>query len=240
MNKMLSAIRCLLPAPPAPPEADEDDARRLRRTIHHLRAANQRLTRLAMVDDLTEAYNRRFLREALRTEGRRAARSGKPFSCMMIDCDHFKLINDTYGHVRGDAVLAELADLLKLSVKMTDVVARYGGEEFCVLMPETTMHQARVVAERLRRTAAGHLFGPRRDIRLTISIGLAGTQAGDVYSEDLLLRRADVALYRAKAAGRNRLVTLARDAAPPPPPARQSVPRRTPHVSMSAPQQHPL
>ena len=248
--RITSRVRCLthrspgttalqyqhIQVPELPPATSDPDE--FRGVIETLRAANEKLRRLAMVDDLTETYNRRYLRHALQLETTRAARRGEPLSCAIIDCDHFKAINDRYGHLPGDEVLAELAQVLMHSVKMTDIVARYGGDEFCLLMPDTTTVQAVRVADRLRRRVEKHLFGPQRDIRLTLSIGLSGTDQSEAGNETALLPRADAALYQAKTTGRNRLVTCARGAAPPPPPAPPALSRRWSPQPIGAPQ-HP-
>jgi two-component system cell cycle response regulator len=140
-----------------------------------------------------------------------AASRGKPLALMMLDIDYFKSINDTYGHDAGDDVLREFATRIRKSIRGIDLACRYGGEEFVVVMPETDLHVAGVVAERLRRAIAGEPFavnkGTKR-IDVTISVGLATLEnKGEAIAD--VLKRADKALYRAKHDGRNRVVAQA-------------------------------
>lgn len=168
----------------------------------------EELHRLATTDVLTGLPNRRQLMFALETEVRRAARSGRPLTLALLDIDHFKAINDTHGHPAGDAVLVAVAEVLREVTRGGDLLGRFGGEEFAVLMPETTLDQARLAAERLRKAivrrrmdypdgSAGHI---------TVSTGVARLVGEEPL--DRLVQRADAALYEAKAAGRN-LVKLA-------------------------------
>jgi diguanylate cyclase (GGDEF)-like protein len=170
-----------------------------------LLAANVRLERLAVEDGLTGLANHRRFREALRDELLRAARQGRPVALLMVDVDHFKRFNDTLGHPAGDAMLREVAEALRGSVRVTDLCARYGGEEFAVLMPETSLEAADVVAERVR--AAVERVGAPREARpaVTVSVGVAACHAPlpDDPAGDGLVDAADRALYRAKHGGRN-------------------------------------
>jgi two-component system cell cycle response regulator len=136
-----------------------------------------------------------------------AASRGKPLTVLLLDIDFFKAVNDTYGHDAGDDVLREFALRLKKSIRGIDLACRHGGEEFVVVMPETDMTVAAMVAERLRRRIASEPFKidqGRRTVEVTISIGLAALGAEDGTAS--LLKRADQALYRAKREGRNRVV----------------------------------
>ncbi len=170
-----------------------------------LMAANQELQELAIRDGLTRLYNHRHLQQELAAEFERAQRYDYPLCCLMLDLDHFKNVNDTYGHPVGDFVLVELANLLRTAARASDVVARYGGEEFCVLLPHTPLHDARAFAERLRRIVEEHLFRYEQTvIEVTISIGIASTEDDTFHKSDLVLH-ADRALYAAKDAGRNRV-----------------------------------
>jgi diguanylate cyclase (GGDEF)-like protein/PAS domain S-box-containing protein len=160
---------------------------------------------LASRDPLTGVANRRHFFERAAEEFARSRRYKRPLSILMLDIDHFKPINDRYGHQRGDEVLKVLCGMSKTRLRDVDLLARIGGEEFTVLLPETDAEGARIVAERLREFVAGlKVETEGAEIRWTISIGLAALLPSDTSSEDCL-RRADKALYRAKDGGRNRV-----------------------------------
>jgi two-component system cell cycle response regulator len=171
------------------------------------RADNRRLEALAQTDPLTDALNRRALTERLNAELERARRYDSMVTLLMIDIDHFKRINDTYGHLVGDDVLMALAALLQHEVRSVDLVARYGGEEFVIVLPETREEGAVAFAERIRERIEMHPFqlldGPT--LQVTASIGVATFPAPRVATVEDLFMRADQALYRAKAEGRNRV-----------------------------------
>jgi two-component system cell cycle response regulator len=169
-----------------------------------------RLTRSGLTDALTGWHNRRYLESRLREELARCRRESTALTCLMIDVDHFKRINDSYGHVAGDDVLRKVAQRIEGAMRGSDVAARYGGEEFVVLLPGTGREAGGLLAERIRHAVADQRFEVTgSDVRLevTVSIGVAEHGAGD--SEDprlaaeRLLMRADVALYEAKTGGRN-------------------------------------
>ena len=173
--------------------------------MEHAVSDQEQLKHLAATDPLTGTLNRRALAEKLEQEMDRAARYASLLTCMMIDIDNFKQINDTHGHLVGDQVLRQLAALLKKEQRSPDAVARYGGEEFVVLLPETTLAESRSFAERVLRRVADHEFGESaRPVRVTISIGLASYPDERVTDGESLLRLADAHLYRAKSEGRNR------------------------------------
>jgi diguanylate cyclase (GGDEF)-like protein len=157
-------------------------------------------------DMLTGLFNRRYLEETLERELRRAERAKAPLGVMMIDIDHFKHYNDTYGHAVGDALLRELGALLRASVRDSDVACRYGGEEFILLLPEATLDVSHARAERIRASAAQIqvLAGGQPVEPVTLSIGLAEFPQ-DGATDQALLKRADDALYRAKHEGRNQI-----------------------------------
>ncbi|MEM9263727.1 MAG: diguanylate cyclase, partial [Pseudomonadota bacterium] len=141
----------------------------------------------------------------------RTSWTGQPLSVMVLDLDHFKSINDTYGHDAGDAVLQEFADRIRSSVRAIDLACRYGGEEFLVAMPDTEKKVAAMVAERLRDSVANSpvvLNGGRDEINVTVSIGIASTEdmSEGEDSSQKLIKRADEALYSAKDGGRNRVI----------------------------------
>ncbi|MDX1623428.1 MAG: diguanylate cyclase [Gemmatimonadota bacterium] len=174
---------------------------------------NQRLTKLANTDDLTMLYNHRYFYQRLEEEFKRAERYGSDLSLILLDLDHFKRVNDTYGHQKGDEVLQELATVLHRTIRETDLLARYGGEEFAVLLPETNLSGAFQQAERLRRQVKAHYFEALQGNPLTISCGVACLPFEEEdfeiprHRQDALIARADQALYTAKRGGRDRSVT---------------------------------
>ncbi|PGH55435.1 diguanylate cyclase [Azospirillum palustre] len=170
--------------------------------IVKLMRVNERLRVQSRTDVLTGLANRSHLNDVCRAEMERAARYGRPLSIILVDLDHFKQVNDRYGHVFGDRVLIEFAALARQALRGTDTVGRWGGEEFLILCPEANPEAAFALAERLRRTIRGYDFSNGH--RQTGSFGVAGVRDGD--SIDRLLIRADNALYRAKDEGRDRVV----------------------------------
>lgn len=174
-----------------------------------LKKSNQRLLELSNTDTLTGLCNRRCLLETLDKELERSARSMLSLSLVMVDIDHFKKVNDTYGHQQGDAVLVAVSDLLRASLRQYDLAARFGGEEFTLVLPDTEMAQATEVAERIRAAASARSFtGSLKDLKLTLSLGVAAFPHGNIKSVDDLIREADYALYNAKRSGRNRVETM--------------------------------
>lgn len=155
----------------------------------------------ALTDELTKLPNRRALAQRFLQEMQRARRHHKAIAFLMIDLDHFKQVNDTYGHLNGDAVLAELAGILTSGARESDVCARYGGEEFGLILHETTEAGARTLAERIRSKVAAATFPG--GLKLTISIGVAATDEPALFTT--LMERADQALYAAKQGGRNQV-----------------------------------
>lgn len=165
----------------------------------------EQMRHLAETDPLTEAFNRRALNEKLQQEVERAQRYGTVLTCLMLDIDNFKQVNDTHGHLIGDRILRQITNILRREQRAVDVVARYGGEEFVVLLPETAAGGARIFAERILRKVSAQDFGdPGRPVHVTISIGISTYPETRVDDGESLLRLADENLYRAKAAGRNR------------------------------------
>jgi two-component system cell cycle response regulator len=181
---------------------------RKRRYTERLRDNVQMSIEMAITDALTGLFNRRYMESHLATLIEQAKSRTKPLTALILDIDYFKSINDTHGHDAGDDVLREFALRIRRSIRGIDLACRYGGEEFVVVMPETDMAVAAMVAERLRRRIAADPFaiqGGARNIPVTISIGIAGLRGRDD-SAAALLKRADQALYRAKRDGRNRVV----------------------------------
>ncbi len=164
----------------------------------------ERFQFLANTDALTECLNRRAMIEKLRDELDRASRYNHGLSLLMIDLDHFKEINDSMGHLVGDAVLREMGELLREQARSVDVVARYGGEEFVIVLPDTNLEGGIIFAERLRERVEGYKFSEGdQNVNVTVSVGVADMAEGSEVTVDGILKRADEALYRAKADGRN-------------------------------------
>jgi two-component system, cell cycle response regulator len=181
---------------------------RRRRYTERLRDNVQMSIEMAITDALTGLFNRRYMESHLGTLIEQAIARGKPLTALVLDIDYFKSINDTHGHDAGDDVLREFALRIKRSIRGIDLACRYGGEEFVVVMPETDMAVAAMVAERLRRRIAADPFAIQqgaRTVPVTISIGIAALRGKDDNAA-ALVKRADQALYRAKRDGRNRVV----------------------------------
>jgi two-component system cell cycle response regulator len=160
----------------------------------------------AVVDSLTGLNNRRYLDSHLAAMVGQAAAAGRPLSLMALDIDHFKRVNDTWGHAAGDDVLRGFAARVKSAIRGVDLMCRLGGEEFVVVMPDTAQDVALRVAERVRAIVEATPFvieDGRRPVAVTVSVGLA--ERGRDADASAMLRRADEALYRAKAEGRNRV-----------------------------------
>lgn len=179
------------------------------RDVQHMSVLEQE----SITDPLMGIYNRRYLERRLTSEVARASRYGMPLSVLLLDIDHFKRINDSYGHQVGDVVLAELAQLIVNTVRTTDIVARYGGEEIMVIAPSTPLKTATNLAERLRKIiehrpldVPAKLHRKLKALHITVSVGVAcfGQSANDFQS---LIQSADEALYRAKKKGRNCVIT---------------------------------
>ncbi len=171
-----------------------------------LKHSNELLKELSNTDPLTHLYNRRYLMQAMDREFERALRKQHALSLVMIDIDHFKKVNDTYGHQEGDNVLIAVSALLQGMVRRYDVAARYGGEEFVALLPDTSLPQAMIFAERCRCVVQEVAFGGTiEQLSITVSVGVATFPSGKVNCVDSLLTQADDALYRAKQGGRNRV-----------------------------------
>lgn len=164
------------------------------RILEHLETLSSR-------DNLTGLWNRRMIEEFLEQEVARTKRQGNRFSIAIIDIDHFKQVNDTYGHAGGDTVLREIAAEFRNVIRAQDRIGRWGGEEFIVICPETGIEDARALFERLRAHIAGHVFSNR--VQVTISVGISEYRGSDAITS--LAIRADKAMYQAKQRGRNRV-----------------------------------
>lgn len=201
-NRKLQDIRVALRESEQALHSANDSLHLQLQAIHTLQ---EKLQEQAVRDPLTGLYNRRYLDDVLTRELTRCQREGQPLSLMLIDLDHFKQINDTYGHQAGDEVLRQLAAMLRSAARSSDVACRFGGEEFVLLLPNMPQPMARERAEqwRTRFAASSISFGEFR-MQATLSIGIA-TYPGDGTSPQALIHSADRALYRAKTEGRNRV-----------------------------------
>jgi two-component system cell cycle response regulator len=172
-----------------------------------VKTEKSRLEKLAVTDFLTGVYNIRYFYHRLDDEFSRAQRYETPLSCMMFDIDHFKKINDTYGHRVGDMVLREFAKLVKRHTRKSDTFARYGGEEFILLLPNTSLEGAVAEGRRLGEAIKKHRFkGLKAESRITVSIGIAATPHKKITTQDILISYADDALLMAKAKGRDQII----------------------------------
>jgi diguanylate cyclase (GGDEF)-like protein len=169
-----------------------------------------RLNELAIRDPLTGCYNRRYFYEMASAYFNQMLRNSRPLAILMLDLDHFKLVNDTYGHQKGDDVLQKVAGACKKLIRTPDIFSRHGGEEFVLAMPETTLQNAVMVAERLRK-AIEALKNETEGIQVTVSIGVVESTGEPGLSLDALLERADRAMYMSKNLGRNRVTAWERD-----------------------------
>lgn len=185
--------------------------RMLERENAELMLKNRALAESSARDALTGLYNRRYVIDKIDAEMNRALRHGHPMALMMLDVDHFKNINDSFGHPAGDRVLQSLGNVLKESCRIYDTPGRYGGEEFCLMLPDTRLENTLIVAERIRQRVEATAFESGSvTIHLTTSIGVAALETVPeeaLFSANALIERADRALYAAKDRGRNRVET---------------------------------
>jgi len=206
-------VNDLLAKPIDPQELSARSRTQIRRKRYtdYLRHNLDHSLELAVTDQLTGLHNRRYMSGQLEALVRRTRHGGEPVAALLIDIDHFKKINDSYGHDVGDEVLREFAVRLASNVRAVDLPCRYGGEEFVVVMPDTKLSDAERIAERIRTHVAGAPFRISGDsdlLQVTISIGVAAA-SGPGDTPEALLKRADEALYEAKASGRNRVIVRA-------------------------------
>jgi two-component system cell cycle response regulator len=201
---------------PRPIDTEELSARvrtqiRRKRYTDFLRQKLDSSMEMAVTDALTGLHNRRYMTGQLQALVGRAAQGGSQVALLVLDIDHFKSVNDSFGHDAGDEVLVEFAVRLATNVRAVDLPCRMGGEEFVVVMPGASLEDAGRVAERIRRDVASAPFrvmGGKEQITITISIGVAAT-TGDGDTPEGLLKRADEGVYEAKAAGRNKVIAKA-------------------------------
>jgi diguanylate cyclase (GGDEF)-like protein len=155
-------------------------------------------------DPLTALYNRRYFEEEVSKRITQSLKNNQDFSVLMVDADHFKKINDTYGHKTGDAVLIDLAQTCEKALREDDIVARYGGEEFVIFLSKVNAEKAQTVAERMRQSIANRIVRAEEgaEVKFTVSIGISSSAVSD--NIETLIKTADEALYKAKSNGRNR------------------------------------
>lgn len=195
----------------------EHDHRKAVSRVQELEEANRQLAQNANCDPLTGVYNRRFLEGFLDREIARAQRFRRPLSVLFIDVDHFKQINDQYGHQVGDSTLQQIAHLLKAATREVDCLCRYGGEEFVLTLLETDLLGAKQVAEKVRRLIAAWKFRCDtldKDLHLTVSIGISTTSPRRATDKDILIQMADESAYAAKSEGRNCVCALRKRVTP--------------------------
>jgi diguanylate cyclase (GGDEF)-like protein len=167
---------------------------------------NARLFHEAITDGLTGLFLKRYFQIQLEIELKRVQRHRRPMSLLMLDIDHFKAINDTYGHVKGDVILREVSRLVKSCVRETDIASRYGGEELAVILPETPSLEAAAIAERMRKEIAALRFPhDGTELSITMSVGVHSVEGGAEARSEEVIQKADAALYEAKKSGRNRV-----------------------------------
>jgi diguanylate cyclase (GGDEF)-like protein len=181
----------------------EDANEELHTQLDEIEQLQTELREQALRDPLTGLFNRRYMNEALAREIARAGRENNPLSVIMADIDHFKMINDTYGHPVGDKFVVEIASLMRNHARSSDIVCRYGGEEFLLVLPGTASDFAAQRAEEIRQRCAEIIIQhDEKDLKVTISMGVATYPAHGQKADEIIIK-ADKALYRAKAQGRN-------------------------------------
>lgn len=168
----------------------------------------EKLEKLSVTDQLTELYNRRYFDDQFTREQEKVNRYGSQLCLIMVDLDHFKTVNDRYGHQIGDSVLVEFSQLIKQGIRSTDVLSRWGGEKFIALLPETSLANAAIIAEKLRALVEEHMFSTAE--KLTASFGVAQVKK-QAEGERQAIQNVDAALYKAKRDGRNRVVVFDQD-----------------------------
>lgn len=170
-----------------------------------LEEINQKLYEVSITDQLTQIYNRGFLLEAFATEFQKSKRYNFTLSCIMLDIDHFKKINDKYGHLTGDFILKDITRIIQESIRQADTFGRYGGEEFMIVIPYVNSNKAFLVAEKIRKLIDHTEFVSNgTKIKATISLGVSDNKSTSITTIDDMIKRSDDALYKAKNDGRNR------------------------------------
>lgn len=182
----------------------------INRLLGKINETQQKLIALASIDDLTQLYNRRYFFERFNQEMERSKRYERPLSCIIMDIDFFKRVNDSFGHLTGDQVLTNISHIVKKNCRQSDLAARYGGEELIVLLPETEVTGAMIIADRIREMIEQHRTVDARGmvIGVTVSMGVAslnGMELQNLDNNERIIQYADDALLQAKQNGRNRI-----------------------------------
>jgi len=177
----------------------------LRQKNEEMKEMLTKVERLSITDALTGLFNRRRFETVLESEFNKADRYKTPLSCVMIDIDNFKSVNDTYGHAVGDTVIRDVAQIIQEKIRNVDTACRWGGEEFIILAPMTTKSNAIPPARRILQTVSGHVFAGISDKKVTVSIGIADLSGAAIGTAVKLIQEADMALYEAKKNGRDRI-----------------------------------
>ncbi len=168
----------------------------------------ERLKELSITDGLTKLFNSRHFYNQLKSEAERSARYNHPLSLLILDIDHFKDYNDTYGHLKGDKVLMRLGQVIKLLLRKMDTAYRYGGEEFTIILPETEIEEAGTVAQRVRKAVKEIVFSSEPNIEVSVTISIGMTEYRPPEDITAFVQRADKALYNSKSGGRDRVSAL--------------------------------
>lgn len=179
---------------------------KIKKLQDELKRSNDLLLEISNTDHLTGLFNRRYMMDALEKEVQRSTRKGGNLSLILLDIDHFKVVNDSFGHLQGDVVLQKVAQQLQKELRSYDCAARYGGEEFVAILPDSTLKESVFVADRIRLAIQGTRFnGPLARLGITVSLGVSWFSPEQAPTVDGFIKQADDALYRAKSNGRNRV-----------------------------------
>jgi diguanylate cyclase (GGDEF)-like protein len=206
-QKLLKAYRALLHDAMKITNIGDMNQKKLFEAFEELEKQKAALYQTSIMDHLTQVHNRPFIMKVFEDAFMQTKRYQQVFSCILLDIDDFKRINDTYGHPIGDMVLKETAKQIADQLRKTDSVGRYGGEEFLIILPNTNIAEAEHVAEKVR-LAVAETSVHKIDLRITISLGVCDTQMNNPTSQEDMLHKVDIALYEAKNNGKNRTVTF--------------------------------
>lgn len=203
-TQLLEAYRILLQDAVKITKIGDINQKKLFEVNENLELQKQILYKTSVTDALTNIFNRAYLMEVLEAEFAKSKRYHNTFSCILIDIDDFKAVNDNYGHLVGDVVLVKTADIIKGQLRAVDVFGRYGGEEFLIILPATHALEAKLVAEKLRKKIAEtEIIERGHNVSISISLGISDSLTDDPNSHDDLLYKVDTALYQAKEKGKN-------------------------------------